>query len=144
MKGLNDIYIIYLVCIGIFCLHGKITDTVYVSHPRYLNEILGYWFLHVSGLAHFGIKSSAHTMLTAKSNKTFSERQRPRQAEIRKCEHQLSVVITYSDPLNGILHPATKFQAVLWFPQFHLPGPSLLCNLRFIADRITKFHYLKK
>ena len=33
--------------------------------------------------------------------------------------------ISHSDPLHGKLHNANKFQVVMWFPQFHLPGPSL-------------------
>ena len=58
--------------------------------------------------------------------KTFRERQHPQPAQIRKCE-QLSVAISYkdSDPLHGKLHHATKFQAIMWFPKFLLPGPSL-------------------
>ena len=39
--------------------------------------------------------------------------------------NKLSMAISYSDPLHGKLHHATKFQAVMWFPQFHLPGLSL-------------------
>ena len=49
-------------------------------------------------------------------NKTFRERQHPRPAEIRKCEHKLSEAISNSDSLHDPLLDATKFQAVMWFP----------------------------
>ena len=49
---------------------------------------------------------------------TFRERQHPRPAEIRKWEHWLSVAISYSDLLPGNCHHATKFQALMWLPQF--------------------------
>ena len=58
-------------------------------------------------------------------NQTFRERQHPRPAEIRKCEHKLIVAISYSDPLSGKLHHTFQFQAVMWFPQLQVPGPSL-------------------
>ena len=65
----------------------------------------------------------------ALNSKTFIERQHPRSAAIRKCEHWLSVAVSNSNPLHGTLHHATKFQAIMWFPCIskmgHLPGPSL-------------------
>ena len=70
------------------------------------------------------IKTWKQLMTKTYTNKTFRERRHPRPAEIRKCEHHLSVAISYSDPHHK-LHHATKFQAVMWFPQFHLPGPNL-------------------
>ena len=39
----------------------------------------------------------------------------------------------FSGPLHGKLHHATKFQAVMWFLQFHLSGPSL-------SWKNSKFH----
>ena len=64
--------------------------------------------------------------LTYNANKMFRE-QHPRPAHIRKCEQQLSVALSYSDRLHGKLQQATKlkFQAVMLFPQFDFPGPSL-------------------
>ena len=41
------------------------------------------------------------------------------------------------DPLHRKLHHATKYQAVMWFPQFYLPGQSLSYN-------ISKFRGLHK
>ena len=70
-------------------------------------------------------------------NKTFREREHPRQTQSRKCEHHLSVAISYSEPLHGKLHLVTKFQAAMWFPQFHLPGPSL-------SWKISKFRETRK
>ena len=43
----------------------------------------------------------------------------------KKYEHYLSVAVSYCGPLHGKLHHATKFQAITWFPQVHLSGPSL-------------------
>ena len=41
-------------------------------------------------------------------NKTFRERQHPRPADLRKCEHWLSAIISNRDPLHGTLYHATK------------------------------------
>ena len=51
-------------------------------------------FLYISPWLHF-------------FNKTFRELQYPRPANIRKCEHWLSMAISNSDPLHGTLHHAT-------------------------------------
>ena len=67
----------------------------------------------------------SNNMSPSNNNKTLREQQHPRPAKIRKCEHKLSVAISYSDPLHGKLHHATTFQAVMGFPQFHLPGAHL-------------------
>ena len=68
-------------------------------------------------------------------HKTFRERQYTRPTEIKKMrisaecgnfiQWSASVTKSYSYPLHGKLHHATKFHAVMWFPKFYHPGPSL-------------------
>ena len=54
---------------------------------------------------------TVYAVLTTE-NKTFRERQHPRPAVIRKCEHRLSMAISNGDPFHGTLHHA-NFQAAM-------------------------------
>ena len=40
-------------------------------------------------------------------------RQHPRPTKIRKCDRELSVTVSYSDPLHGKVHHDIKFQAIM-------------------------------
>ena len=43
----------------------------------------------------------------------LSMRQHPRPAKIRKCDRELSVTVSYSDPLHGKVHHDIKFQSIM-------------------------------
>ena len=88
-------------------------------YKKEVTPVLMPWSYNFLALTH------RHNHKRVNHNKMFWEWQHLLLAEIRKCEHSLSVAISYRDLLHGKLHHATKCQAVMWFPQFHLPGPSL-------------------
>ena len=115
-----------------------------VKEEKYHGSCMSYYYM-LQSAAHLKGNSEEHQCFSGYHielhwvktiiycNKTFREWQHPQPAEISKFEHQLNVAISYSDQHHCRLHHATTFKAITWFPQFHLPGPSL-------SGKISKFH----
>ena len=90
---------------------------------------LGHHFMFADSLAPLAATPSAGKVQTTQDVH--------RMTALSTGQNQLSVAISYSDPLHGKLHHATKFLLViLWFPQFRLPGTSLFWKFQSSVERI--------